>query len=648
MVRMWFDGILGVEAAAVRPVIDFRERRPSIHNLDLASHLRIGASRMSKEEEPAFKLTHYSNGEVWSRMWPMLRPYRTKLILASLMITYGGFAISTMPMLSKYVIDVAIIREKSVRLAVIAVGIFLLAMTFRMMLWYFASSIVVRVREEFIFAMRAQGFHHLQRLCLRFHSKYPSGFLHDRIFIQSICAIGNLVSRLFGSVAIEVPNMVFSLVFCLYLSVPMTIVILVGAVCFVATAGIMGPRLHKRTLECTEAHNWICHFIQDRLRGNKTIQAFALEDHVGADFDDRIHSLQMKYVRASLEQQGLGFVTESLSYLITGGIMVIGAYGCLHWREEPGTLVAFIGYQAQFIGLISGLTGLYGQISATRAGFDQYLTILDTRSTVIDKPAAAIPDPPRGEIAFENVNFAYDSKQVLHDVSFKVPSGQRVALVGRSGAGKTTITSLLLRFYDPDRGRITFDGLDVRSLPLRSYRSCYGVVLQEAFLFDDTIEENLKCIAPHASPERIREALQRAQALEFVNELPDGLRYRVGEGGCRLSGGQRQRLAIARCMLLEPTVLILDEATSALDNEAEAQIKTSLDGLFKGHTVFVVAHRLSTIRDADRIMVFDRGLLVEEGSYQQLLDRNGLFRHLHDIAISPVSVKTKLKEAGFV
>ncbi len=602
---------------------------------------------MHKEQEPAFSLNHYSTGEVWRRMWPLLRPHRRKLLFSSLLITVVGFALASMPMLSKYVIDVAIVREKSVRLAVIAVSIFLVAMTVRMVFWYISAAIVVRVQEEVIFAMRAQGFHHLQRLCLRFHSKYPSGFLHDRVFIQSICAIGSLVSRFFSSVAIEVPNLVFSLFFSRSRGVPLTFLSLVGAAGFVVTARIMGPRLHKRTLECTEAHNWICHFIQDRLRGNKTIQAFALEDHVGADFNERIYSLQMRYVRASLERQGLGFVTESLSYLVTGGILITGAYACINWNEQPGTLVAFIGYQAQFIGLISSLTGLYGQISATRAGFDQYLTILDTRSTVVDNPTAAMPEPPRGEISFEHVTFAYDGKPVLHDVSFKVTRGEKIALVGRSGAGKTTITSLLLRFYDPDQGRITFDGLDVRSLPLRPYRSRYGVVLQDAFLFDDTIEENLRCIDPHASPEKIRQALQRAQALEFVDALPEGLHYRVGEGGSKLSGGQRQRLAIARCMLLEPTVLILDEATSALDNESEALIKRSLDSLFEGHTVFVVAHRLSTIRDADRILVFERGRLEEAGTFEELLEKRGRFRHLHDIAVSPASLQIKLKEAGF-
>ncbi|MEI6809802.1 MAG: ABC transporter ATP-binding protein, partial [bacterium] len=326
---------------------------------------------MHKEgEEPAFRLTHYSVGQIWRRMWPMLRMHRAKLLIAVTLITYGGFAMASVPMLSKYVIDVAIVREKSVRLAGIAVAIFLVAMLFRMLLWYIAQSIVVRAQEEFVFAMRAQGFHHLQRLCLRFHARYPSGFLHDRVFIQSICAIGNLMSSFFLQLCVYIPGMIFSLVWCFYLSVPMTLVILAGAICFVITARIMGPRLHERTLECTEAHNWICHFIQDRLRGNKTIQAFALEDHVGEDFNERVYSVQMKYVRASIERLGLGFITEGLGYLVTGGIMLIGAYACLRWREEPGTLVAFISYQAQFVGLISGLTALYGQISATRAGFD--------------------------------------------------------------------------------------------------------------------------------------------------------------------------------------------------------------------------------------------------------------------------------------
>jgi len=232
-------------------------------------------------------------------------------------------------------------------------------------------------------------------------------------------------------------------------------------------------------------------------------------------------------------------------------------------------------------------------------------------------------------------------------MSVTIPPGQVIALVGRSGGGKTTLASLLMRFYDIDNGAILLDGQDIRQLPLRSYRGLYGVVLQDPYLFDDTIEANLRCAAPLASTEELWASLERAQAAAFVRGFPDGLAHRCGEGGSQLSGGQRQRLAIARCMLLEPRFLILDEATSALDNETEGLVQQAWSGLFGGRTAFVIAHRLSTIRRADRIFVVDDGRLVEEGSFDQLMAKQGLFHHLYDMATSGQSHGAKIQQAGF-
>jgi ABC-type multidrug transport system fused ATPase/permease subunit len=222
-----------------------------------------------------------------------------------------------------------------------------------------------------------------------------------------------------------------------------------------------------------------------------------------------------------------------------------------------------------------------------------------------------------------------------------------VALVGRSGGGKSTIANLLMRFYDPNEGQVLLDGIDVRQLPLRSYRRLFGTVLQDPFLFDDTIRENLRCAKPDATDDDIREVLRKAKALEFVEAYPDGLDHRVGEGGHGLSGGQRQRISIARCMLMEPRFLLLDEATSALDNETEAIIQNALESLFENKTVFVIAHRLSTIRRSDRILVVEQGRIVEDGTFDGLLARDGLFRHLYSIATSTSTLQMKIDEAGF-
>ena len=282
-----------------------------------------------------------------------------------------------------------------------------------------------------------------------------------------------------------------------------------------------------------------------------------------------------------------------------------------------------------------------------RVGFDQLYTVLETRSTVKEQPAAKLPAPLRGELAFRGVTFGYEQEPILRDVSFTVPFGETVALVGRSGAGKTTVANLLMRFFDPKSGKITLDGIDVRELPLRPYRALFWVVHQDPFLFNDTLETNLRYVNPTASEEELWDVLARAQAADFVRQLPDGLQHQVGEGGGGLSGGQRQRIAIARCLLNDPRFLILDEATSALDSETEAAVHHAFEELFADRTAIIIAHRLGTIRRANRVLVLDEGRVVEEGSGASLLAQEGLFRRLHDIATGGSLHGGRGEDAGF-
>ena len=260
-----------------------------------------------------------------------------------------------------------------------------------------------------------------------------------------------------------------------------------------------------------------------------------------------------------------------------------------------------------------------------------------------------MPDTEPETLEFRNVSFGYIAeKKVLKDVSFELHRNETVALVGRSGCGKTTITNMLMRFYDPSSGAILLDGKDIRELPLREYRMLFGVVLQDPYLFDMTIFDNLRLVNDSATEEEMIDALRRAQAWEFVKDLPGQLHFRVGEGGSRLSGGQRQRLAIARCLLLPSRFVILDEATSALDPESEALIQQSFDALSRDRTVLVIAHRLNTLRNADRILVMDGGSVVESGTYEELVSREGgLFRRLNEIAVAGLHREERLAEAGF-
>ena len=245
------------------------------------------------------------------------------------------------------------------------------------------------------------------------------------------------------------------------------------------------------------------------------------------------------------------------------------------------------------------------------------------------REGATMPAQIRGELELQDVSFAYDEQRVIDGVSFRVPAGQSVALVGPSGGGKSTLTNLLVRFYDPDAGSIRLDGVDISELPLDGYRSLFGVVLQDPFLFNDTILNNLLAVKPDATEAELRAALERAQAWEFVAQCKDTWHFNVGEGGGQLSGGQRQRIALARCFLKDPRIMILDEATSALDNQSEMLVQRALQDIMRGRTVFIIAHRLSTVRNVDRVLVVQDGKIVQDGNYAELCETPGLFRDMH-------------------
>ena len=312
-----------------------------------------------------------------------------------------------------------------------------------------------------------------------------------------------------------------------------------------------------------------------------------------------------------------------------------------------GTLVAFMGYQGALISFISSMTGIYGQLMSTRAAFDQLFTVLDTDSTLVENPGAVLPAGLQPRLEFRDVTFAYGHTPVMHNINLEIHAHKTTALVGRSGSGKSTLANLMLRLYDPDAGAVLLDGRDVRELPLREYRALFGVVLQDPFLFDTTIEANLRLVRPDVTEAELVRVLKLAGAWEFIEAFPDKLRHQVGEGGSRLSGGQRQRLALARCMLTDSRLVILDEATSALDPESEQIVQQGIDALCRDRTLIVIAHRLSTIRHADRIVVMDQGRVVEQGTFDELLGRGGHFARLHAIATSTSTQKLKIEEAGF-
>ena len=567
--------------------------------------------------------------ELVRKLWQIIRPLRWRLAVGCSLVAIAGGIYGLMPLFSKFLFDSAI-PQRSMKLAVIIAGGFLLTQFIRISIWYLAMRQILLSQEKITYALRTKGFQHLQRLSLKFHSKYPSGFLYQSIFGTAINAVGGCMQAVFKQLSLYITAITISLIACLLLSPAMTLVVLIGSCGYVVIARFSSPRIYRRTRINQEAQNRITDFIVDRLRGTKTIQAFAMEDHIQDDFEDRLWSTQMKSLQAAKEAFKLSITTEGCGYIVTSAIMVVGAYSIFNWNLSLGDMVAFIGYQATFITIVSTLANIYGDISSTRAGLDQLFTILDTPSDTPEKPDAQMPEKIIGNIEFRNITFGYEPrKMVLQNMNLTVPSGQVVALVGPSGGGKTTISNLMLRFYDPSGGQLLLDGTDIRQLPIRPYRSLYGVVLQDPFLFNESIRTNMQYANPSATEDDIIRVLKQAEAWDFVQQFPHGIDHFVGEGGSSLSGGQRQRLAIARCLLLNTRFVILDEPTSALDVESEYAIQHAFDNLFKNRTVFIIAHRFSTIRRADRILVVGEGKILQDGKYEELMQTEGVFRRLH-------------------
>jgi subfamily B ATP-binding cassette protein MsbA len=581
------------------------------------------------DHSPKLDVKKHSSMELAKKLWQIIKPLRWRLAVGCFLVAIAGGIYGLLPLFSKLLIDSAI-PQRSMRLTIIIAGGFLLTQLVRTSIWYLAMRQILLSQEKITYALRTKGFQHLQRLSLRFHNKYPSGFLYQSIFGTAINTVGGCMQTVFKQLSLYITAITISLVACFLLSPPMTLVVLLGSCGYVAIARFSSPRIYRRTRINQEAQNRITDFILDRLRGTKTIKAFAMEDHIQEDFEDKLWSTQMKSLQVAKETFKLSISTEGCGYMVTSAIMVVGAYSIFNLNLSLGDLVAFIGYQATLNTIVSTLANIYGDISSTRAGLDQLFTVLDTPSDTFEKPDAKMPEKIIGNIEFRNITFGYDpEKPVLKNINLTIPAGQVVALVGPSGGGKTTISNLMLRFYDPCGGQLLLDGTDIRQLPIRAYRSLYGVVLQDPYLFNESIRTNMQYANPSATEADIIRVLEQAKAWDFVQQFPHGIDHFVGEGGSSLSGGQRQRLAIARCLLLNTKFVILDEPTSALDVESESAIQHAFDNLFKNRTVFIIAHRLSTIRRADRILVVGEGKILQDGRYEELVQAEGVFRRLH-------------------
>ncbi|RXF70969.1 ABC transporter ATP-binding protein [Hansschlegelia zhihuaiae] len=495
---------------------------------------------------------------------------------------------------------------------------------------YWGHMLGINIETE----MRRKAFDHLQKLSFGYFDNQKTGHLVGRL-TKDLEEIGEVAHH--GPEDLFIAVMTLIGAFALMFTVNVELALVTAAV-VPLTAWLPSRYGGRMTRNWQDLYRRVGDFnarIEENVGGIRVVQAFANEDHERALFaadNARYRATKLMAYRIMAASTSLSYMSMRLIQLL---VMIAGSYFVIAGQLSHGGFVAFLLLIGVFFRPVEKINAVIETYPKGVAGFRRYLEFLDTRPDIVDRPGAREVEGLKGEIAYQGVDFAYvEGRPVLRGLDLRIKASETVAFVGPSGSGKTTICALLPRFYEVDAGRITIDGIDIRDLTLDSLRRQVGVVQQDVFLFAGTIRENIAYGRLDASEAEVAEAARRARLDDMIAALPDGLDTIVGERGVKLSGGQKQRLSIARMFLKDPAILILDEATSALDTETERAIQGALAELARGRTTLVIAHRLATIRNADRIVVVDGSGVAEQGSHRDLVAAAGRYRTLHDAQFS--------------
>ena len=562
------------------------------------------------------------------RSFVYIKKYKGKMITALALSVFAAISGLLGPLITQYALDNTIPQKNMGQLVLLTlafVGTIAVSITFSTI----RSRIMTVVGQDIIFDIRTDLFKHLQELPFEYYDNRPHGKILIRV-VNYVNSVSDMLSNVIINVLLECLNMLFIMIFMFFVNVKLSLVVLSGLPIFAVIMMMIKKRQRKAWQDVSNKSSNLNAYLQENITGARVTQIFTREEENAQIFDRLSEKYRKSWINAVKYSNLVWPATDNVSTLVRAAIFVVGLLVLTPAAVSLGTIVAMTSYASSFWQPIMNLSNIFNNFINNIAYLERIFETLDEPATIADKPNAQDIGDITGEVKFDDVTFSYEQgKTVLEHISFDVKPGESVALVGPTGAGKSTVVSLLSRFYDLDSGKITIDGKDISQATLHSLRSQMGIMLQDSFIFSGTIYDNIRYGRLDATEEEIREAAKIVCADEFINEMKDGYMTEVNERGSKLSGGQKQLISFARTLLSDPKILVLDEATSSIDARTEKLLQQGLQRLLVGRTSFIIAHRLSTIKNCDKIMYIDNKGIAECGTHDQLIAKKGEYYKLY-------------------
>lgn len=573
--------------------------------------------------ETPFDIKHLKRSFVY------MKKHRKKMIVALLLSIFAAVSGLLGPIITQYALDNTI-PEKNIPELLLLVVLLIATILISVIFSNIRARIMTVVGQDIIFEIRTDLFKHLQKLPFEYYDNRPHGKILIRV-VNYVNSVSDMLSNGIINIVLELLNMFFILIFMFFVNVKLALVVLSGVPVFAVIMLIIKRHQRKAWQQVSNKSSNLNAYLQESITGARITQAFTREEENAEIFDSLSNSYRSAWMKAVRLSNLVAPAVDNISIIVRAAIYAVGLLIISPAYVTLGTIAAMTSYATGFWQPIINLSNIFNNFINNIAYLERIFETLDEPPAITDKEGAYELPKIKGSVSFENVTFSYEQdKTVLENVSFDVKPGESIALVGPTGAGKSTIVSLISRFYELNSGKITIDGNDISDVTLHSLRSQMGIMLQDSFIFSGTILDNIRYGKLDARPEEIKKACETVCASEFIEQMPRGYLTEVNERGSMLSGGQKQLVSFARTLLSDPKILILDEATSSIDARTERLLQEGLFRLMKGRTCFIIAHRLSTIKNCDKIMYIDNKGIVECGTHDQLIKKQGEYYKLYN------------------